>query len=278
MDPAWIDLAIVAACALLSALVTKMVMTGFRPNHLVFTLIWMFLFPVALVTAFLFVKPEIQIWRARAMAATYLEDEPLLSLFSARHSELEDGIRSTMTEAVKRGLHGDDARRMAFSQSVGFLMGHFENYLPRAGDGEVVAYAAQLLRIVRQVEAESGVRGYWLLTGSPAPDGSTFAGVAGVELSDLSRNMAGVVQSAVRRPREPMSRKEIDAYTAELERRFEARFAGDVSGQLEILKRPARNDTERERICRILIELYGEAFKLPPEHRAPAIRALMSRW
>lgn len=274
----WIDIAIAAGCALISAIVTKVLMTGFRPNHLFAALIWMVLFPIILVVAFVFVKPEAEAWRARAVASTLIEDEPLLSLMSIRHSEVQDEIHEVMTDAVKRGFSGEEARRMAFSQSAGFLMTYFDTYLKQAGDEEVAAYAAQLLRIAGMIEENSGVRCYWLLTGSPASDGSTFTGVPGVELSDLSLRMSRVILSAINQPREPMTPEAVEVYVEELKRRLGSQLSDELSAYLETLDRPASNDVERRRVCKILLSLFGEAFRMPREQRSQAFRALLIHW
>lgn len=275
MNFPYLNIAIVALCAVAAALVTRLVAQGFRRNHLVFTLIWMALFPVALVLAFIFIKPEVMVWRARTEAVTLIENEPLLSILSARHSEVESEVREVMTEAVRDGLSGDAARRAAFRRSLAYLMPYFETYLAVAEDASLPRYRSALFRIAGKLRSEPGAHCYWLLTGSPAADGSTLRAISESEVAELSQAMSLVVRSAINNPQEPMSEEESRAYAAELRRGLEIRLGEAWEGRLALLNRSAQSDAEREVVCELLLELSEEIRRLPHAYQAKALRALL---
>lgn len=268
---------VVAVCAVLSALVAKLLRLGFRGNHLGIALLWMMLFPVTLVVAFVFVLPEVRHYRSRAFADRYISDDPLLSVVSNLDSVAARHLHGVMASLVEEGYASQTARRMAFRRSFSILMPVFDASVPVAADEALRRYLLAQLAVMRELRGRPGAPCYWLATGSPDPDGSTFNGVSDVRLEDLNLAMAGVLVSARDAPVAPTPRDELTACGEELFDRVKARLGPEFEETLALLRQSGLTDADYERIAGALIELYGETLRLPSPLRDCATRALLTR-
>jgi hypothetical protein len=263
---------IVSTCALLTAIIAQLGFIGFRRNHFVFTLIFIFLFPVSLLVAYEFAVPGIRDWRARADARILIRGDRYFSVLLTHHPLLRPDVERAMTALVREGVPPDVARRLAFRRLQPLTYPYFLRHAAHAGDRELATYARELRLALRELDGKPGDPCYWVSIQHLTADANSLGQLSDPQTLDLSLAMAGVIESGATDPQAAPSEARGRELTQLILRNMEIQYGTAFVEQLDILDALEHSAEDRRLVCAITQALYQESIRLPEPARGQWLR------
>lgn len=275
LDSLYGNIAVIAACALIAAVGTRLLLLGFKRNHLGFVLIFMFAFPVTVVTAYKVAIPQILNFRTIMEARRLLREDRYLSLLSRRDPNIGYRLGNMMLEIVREGFHGEAAQLVAFRRSQPLTLQIVESRVPAASDAAVKRYARATIRVVRELRGQPRDPCYAFLVGRTTE--STLGRAGQYSLSDLRDAMVDILVSSEGQAPEELTSEEIEHLQAQLMQRLYERLGDRILPYGDILDNPNRSDLNPDLYCLVMLECYIEALILPGSSSASMLRVLMTQ-
>jgi hypothetical protein len=196
-----------------------------------------------------------------------LRKNPFYSQLAESSPQVYDKVKAAALE----GMRKQEPQATTEAKIASLVAGAIPQYLPTASDESVIAFVKATTLELRELNGSNPDSCYFFMypQKAPAPVANSINEEAKTRMLTA---MGGVIASATHAPQAPPDKEESKALMLSVAGELEQKYGADM----EILRREAKDTTERGKACTMAIDLYDRILSMPPRQASELLRYILS--